>query len=109
MLKAELIAACERYKHFADWVVAQAGGSDKLVHLNVGLLVWVAASLVLRRPLRSPLPLLTVVLVQIANEAIDYHVRIKWSLEDTLLDTLATIGWPFILWLVLAIAGRGRR
>jgi hypothetical protein len=103
----EIVAACERYKAFADWVVIQAGGSDKLVHLNVGLLLWVVAALVLRRPLRSFAPLLSVTLIQITNEVIDYSVRAGWTWQDSVLDTLATLGWPCLLWLVLAIAAKG--
>lgn len=108
-MTAEIIVACHRYKAFADWVVVQAGGSDKLVHLNVGLLLWIAAALVLRRPLRSRVPLLVVAAIQVANEAVDYHVRTGWTWQDTLLDMLATLGWPTVIWLMLAIGGRKRR
>lgn len=106
-VKTEIMAACERYKAFADWIVLQAG-SDKLVHLNVGLLLWVAAALVLRRPLRSIMPLISVTLVQFANEAIDYSVRSGWTWQDTVLDTLATVGWPTLLWLMMAMGGKRR-
>jgi hypothetical protein len=101
-VNAAALEVCQQYKLLTDRVVELAGGADKLVHLNVGLILWVAAALILRRPLRSFIPLLFVILIQIGNEIIDYAVRQSWTLEDMLLDTLATIGWPMLLWAALS-------
>ena len=64
-----------------------------------GLLIFVLAALVLRRRMRSPLPLTLVVLFAAGNEAIDWLSGVPSAPFEPLVDFLNTIAWPTILFL----------
>lgn len=81
-----------------DWIVTLAPrGSDKIVHTYVGLAIWLGAAVVLRRSLGGRLPLLMVIVAELANETADYWGRAHWQWHDTQGDLIATLFWPFVL------------
>ena len=82
-------------------------GADKFVHVQVGLTIWCASAIVLRRPLRSPLPLAVVIVAEVLNEIADRHYTGSWNWPDTLGDAAATWFWPIALFLLLR-SGRVR-
>jgi hypothetical protein len=73
------------------------GASDSLLHVHAGLAILFLARLVTRRSLATPLPFLVVVAAEAANEIMDRLTYGSWRLEDTSLDILNTLFWPFVL------------
>lgn len=56
---------------FKEWVEMSTGLHMDALHVHAGVLCLILAALVLRRPLRSPLPWLVVLAIVLANEAYD--------------------------------------
>jgi hypothetical protein len=92
-----------RYEHAISWMVHHVGGRDKFLHTNVGLAIWLIAALVLRKPLRSPWPIMVVLLFEIGNECIDLlaHGVSRWG--ASLIDIAVTMFWPVLLALLFRI------
>ena len=85
---------------YHDFIVAigdDTGASDSLLHVHAGLAILFLARLVTRRSLATPIPFLVVVLAEIANEIMDRLNHGSWQWEDTSLDILNTLFWPFVL------------
>jgi len=61
---------------FKHWLVTASGLHMDGLHVHAGLLVQLAAALLLRRSLRSPGPWLVVLVAIIANEYYDLHYEI---------------------------------
>jgi len=89
-------------RRYHDWAFAleSSVGSDTLIHVNVGLGIWLLAALFLRRPFRDPRLLLPIMMAEGTNEVFDYLVHQGWSLADTTHDILWTLLWPILLWAV---------
>jgi len=90
--------------HFAalyqDLIIAigdGTGASDSLLHVHAGLAVLFLARLITRRSLATPIPFLVVVVAEAANEIMDRLNYGSWRPEDTGLDILNTLFWPFVL------------
>jgi hypothetical protein len=96
------------YHGMTESLLARSGMSDKVLHMQVGLAVFLAASLLLRRPLRSWTPFLIVCGLEAANELMDRLFWGAWRWSDTLLDAATTIFWPLVIVLVLKLE-RSRR
>ena len=73
------------------------GASDSLLHVHAGLAILFLARLITRRSLATPLPFLMVLAAESANELMDRLTYGSWRLEDTSLDMLNTLFWPFVL------------
>jgi hypothetical protein len=73
------------------------GASDSLLHVHAGLAILFLARLVTRRSLATPVPFLVVVAAEAANEVMDRLTYGSWRMEDTSLDILNTLFWPFVL------------
>lgn len=90
-----------RYEQAIQWIVSLCPQPDKFAHSYAGLTIWLLATLVLRRPLRSIMPLVVVVVAEVGNECIDRVAHGGWMWRDTLGDAGATWFWPSVLWLML--------
>lgn len=84
-------------------------GGDKFIHMQVGLAIWCLAAILLRRPLRSPLPLAAVLAAEIGNEIMDRLHAGTWRWPDTLGDAASTWFWPVTLFVLLNAMPRLRR
>jgi hypothetical protein len=73
------------------------GASDSLLHVHAGLAILFLARLITRRSLATPIPFLVVVAAEAANELMDRLTYGSWRVEDTSLDILNTLFWPFVL------------
>jgi hypothetical protein len=73
------------------------GASDSLLHVHAGLAILFLARLITRRSLATPIPFLVVVVAEAANEIMDRLTYGSWRIEDTSLDMLNTLFWPFVL------------
>ena len=66
------------------WLVAMLGLPKDALHIYVGLILFLGTAALFRRPLRSPLPILVVILAALAGET--------WDIIDTL-NAGRTIYW----------------
>lgn len=73
------------------------GASDALLHVHAGLAVLFLARIVTRRSLATPIPFLVVCAAELGNEVMDRLSHGSWRLQDTGLDVLNTLFWPFVL------------
>ena len=85
-------------------IVAATGLSKDALHIYVGLAVFLAAVVVLRKPLRSIVPWLVIFAIAIAGEVLDMRDDIAtlgyWRWGASLHDVLNTLFWPTMLLLI---------
>lgn len=82
------------------------GVSDDLLHVHLGLTIFVVTALLLRRRVRSVWPLAIVAVFACLNEIADYAITDAWPARRSALDVVNTMFWPAVLFL-LAQRGRG--
>lgn len=97
-----------RYEHLTLWIEGASGG-DRAAHVHVGLLIWLIAALILRRPLRDFRPLLVVAAAEAINEGADRYIHGSWRWPDTIGDAVATLFWPVAIMLLLHLRPKLRR
>jgi hypothetical protein len=82
-------------------VVATLGLSKDALHIYVGLLIFFASAAILRKSLRSFLPLVIVLAIAMLAEAFDARDDIAdlghWRVSASIHDILNTMFWPTIL------------
>lgn len=89
--------------HYATWKKAVAeftGAPEDLLHVHIGLLIFVVAALILRRKIRSPIPLAIVIVFAAGNEVLDWINATPAARWEPLFDFLNTVFWPTILFLL---------
>lgn len=81
-------------------IVAVTGLSKDALHIYVGLAVFLAAAIVLRKPLRSNTPWFMVIGVAITGEVLDMRDDVAsfgyWRWSASLHDILNTLFWPTV-------------
>jgi hypothetical protein len=70
---------------------------DKFAHTYAGLLIWLLAGVILRKPLSSRQPLMIVAVLEVANEIVDRIAHGVWQWPDTFGDAAATWFWPVVI------------
>ena len=96
-------------QEYLAWKVAlgeSTGMSENLVHVHVGLAIFVLTALLLRKRMRSWIPLTVVVALAVLNEAVDYLYGIQWDYISSGMDLINTILWPTVLFLLARRPGR---
>ncbi|MFZ2994706.1 MAG: hypothetical protein WA070_00705 [Sphingobium sp.] len=86
-------------------VLAVSGMPDKLVHVHVGLAIYVIAQLILPTRRASFQALGVLLAAELFNEVMDRLYSGSWNWPDTWTDFIATMFWP----VVLVLVGRHRR
>ena len=81
------------------------GASEDLLHVHAGLLIFVAAALLFRKKMRSPVPLLVVFALACLNELLDVLSGGSNDRFEPVVDIANTVFWPTVLF---AIARRWR-
>lgn len=76
------------------------GMSEDLLHVHAGLAIFLLTALLLRKRMRSWIPIGFVVALAFGNELIDYSRGKGWELASSSLDFLNTIFWPTLLFLL---------
>lgn len=75
--------------------------SKDALHIHVGLLVFIAAAILLRRPLRSAIPIMLVLVVACIAETFDARDDISdlgyWRVGASMHDIVNTMFWPAVL------------
>jgi hypothetical protein len=87
------------------WAIVTATGLERdALHIYVGLVVFFMVAIVFKKPLRSPLPWLAVLLVAIVGELFDLRDDLAiighWRWKDSLHDIINTQFWPAVLCLL---------
>jgi uncharacterized protein involved in cysteine biosynthesis len=102
MIKS-LLALAQQYSASKFWIGKRFGVADDLIHVHVGLAIFVVTALLLRHRMRSPWPLAVVTVFALLNEAVDCFVpRVP---DFSLIDILNTIFWPLVLFLLARRGG----
>jgi hypothetical protein len=99
-MTAFLFELASRYSAFKRSLSALTGAQEDLLHVHAGLLIFVLASLVLRRKMRSPLPLSVVAFFAVANEVLDRIVGPPIRPMEPWVDIANTIFWPAVLFVL---------
>lgn len=82
----------------AAHAMTDLAGSDTFAHVHAGLAIYVIVQFVLRTRRASLLALQLVCAAELANECINRLQYGSWRLDDTIVDIVATIFWPFVLY-----------
>ena len=85
------------YQELINAIGDGTGASDSLLHVHAGLAILFLARLISRRSLATPIPFLVVVVAEAANEIMDRLTYGSWRVQDTALDIVNTLFWPFVL------------
>lgn len=82
-------------------LVAMTGLSKDALHVYFGLAIFLAVSLLLRKPLRTLLPWLVVLCAACAGELLDMRDDLRllghWRYMASLHDLVNTMFWPTVL------------
>ena len=97
-----------QYLAWKAGLTVDTGLSESLLHLHAGLAIFVVTALLLKKRMRSPIPLAVVVTLAILNEVVDFLYGTKWSAAPSALDLVNTILWPAILFLLARRRGPSR-
>ena len=93
------MSLADGYSVFKDYASTATGMSEDLLHVHVGLLIFVFFAVVLRRRMHSLWPVSAVALFAILNEVVDAFGP-NWNADLSALDVVNTLFWPAILFLV---------
>ena len=92
--------AASSYAQAKAALEAWTGASQDLLHVHAGLAIFVITALVLKKRMRSPVPLAFVALFAVLNEAVDRLNGVPFTTGETLGDIANTLVWPVILFLL---------
>jgi uncharacterized membrane protein YpjA len=81
--------------------ISQAtGASEDLLHVHVGLALFVVSGVLLRRRMHSPLPLIVVAIFAVLNEVVDYFGEFEAQPSEPFIDIANTLFWPSVLFVI---------
>jgi hypothetical protein len=89
-----------------DWLEHALGLNMDALHVHFGLAILIAAALILRKPLRSPIPWLVLLALELANEYYDWTYEIwpgaarRIQAAEGLRDIWNTMAVPTLLFVV---------
>jgi hypothetical protein len=104
-----LLGWMHRYHDAALWIERNGPASDKLLHMNAGLILWLGTVMLRGRTWGDRRNLLPVIILETLNEVADYLFPTKWTLSGTLGDLFWTFFWPFLLVFLIGGSGGGQR
>ncbi|MDO9362990.1 MAG: hypothetical protein Q7T60_08700 [Sphingopyxis sp.] len=87
----------EFYRPLSSFLGDSTGASDSLLHVHAGMVILFLARIVTRRSLATWTPFLVVLAAAIAKEVADRVAHGSWRMQDSGMDVLNTIFWPFVL------------
>jgi hypothetical protein len=82
------------------WLIDYTGAAEDLLHIHAGLLIFVVSALVLKKKMRSPVPLALVAVFAALNEVIDHLAGAPQDSLEPYVDFANTVFWPAVLFLV---------
>jgi len=96
-IAASLNGAAASYSAAKGEIERVTGAQQELLHVHAGLAIFVLAALLLRKRMRSPLPLTCVVVFAALNEVFDWWVGKPIDTAEPLIDFANTVVWPAVL------------
>ena len=93
------LTTAEQYGAFKEWLSLTTGMPEDLLHVHMGLLIFVFFAVVLRRRMHSVWPVSAVVIFALLNEVVD-SLNPGWVFGSSALDVINTVLWPTVLFLV---------
>lgn len=81
------------------------GANEDLLHVHAGLLILVVSAALLRKKMRSPIPLVLVVFFALANEWVDWLSGRPGQPLEPFIDIANTVFWPAILFFLIRRRG----
>jgi len=100
------------WERFKDWLSASVHLTHHELHVLAGLALFIVSARLLRRPLRSVLPLVPVAVLELINEGSDfaryYTSGWPWTAHETLVDIALTLMPPFLLVCVMHVVAAGQ-
>lgn len=88
-----------RYSELKQWLAEVTGASEDLLHVHLGLLIFVVVAVVFRQRMHSYGPVSLVWAFALLNELVDYFAP-EWRADTSALDVLNSVFWPTVLFLV---------
>lgn len=88
------------YRSAKQYLSTLTGASEDLLHVHAGLLIFVLAALILRKKMRSPVPLALVVFFATLNEVVDWYSGTPQAPFEHYIDFANTVFWPAVLFLL---------
>jgi len=76
------------------------GAGQDLLHVHVGLVIFVLVALLLRKKMRSPIPLAVVVFFGLLNELVDWLGGKPIDTLEPYVDFANTVFWPLVLFVL---------
>jgi hypothetical protein len=90
------------YKSLIDAIVAW-GGSASLLHVHVGMAIYLAVLMAVRQRRAGMIALQVVLAAELGNEVMDWlNASPDWTWSDTVSDFTLTLLWPVATTAVLA-------
>jgi hypothetical protein len=100
-LWAGLLAAMESWHQGKLFIEHSLSFSHDSIHILAGVLIWLAAGLLVRRPLSSWSPWLCVLALILWNETVDLTLEVwpdaGWQYGESFKDLLLTMSVPTLL------------
>lgn len=90
----------ETYHSLVNGLVDALGASHAIMHVHVGLGIYLAVQLIVRTRRGSMVALNTVFAAEMLNELMDRLATGSWRWPDTLADVALTMMWPVAITLV---------
>jgi hypothetical protein len=87
----------EFYAAIKDAIGNDTGLGNTILHIHGGMLVFLIARLISGRSIGTFLPFTAVLVLELLNEGIDRINHGSWRWDDTLIDLVSTLFWPFVL------------
>jgi hypothetical protein len=84
---------------FSEW----AKFSDRELHVSLGLLVFFLTMILLRKPMQSVWPWLSVLVFEAINEYFGMMLNGTWNWPDTKLDIVFTLLWPTLFFVAARV------
>ncbi|HLV08539.1 MAG TPA: hypothetical protein VKY80_12765 [Croceibacterium sp.] len=81
---------------FIDWT----GATEDLLHMHAGLAIFVLSAWLLKKKMRSPVPLSLVAFFAVLNEVFDWSFGGSPGTLEPVVDILNTVFWPTVLFLL---------
>lgn len=100
-MKSDLLAYADQYSAAKRALGDALQVSDDLLHVHVGLAIFVVTALLLRRRISLAWPLAAVAVLAALNEAIDYFGSTPAPPLRVATDVLNTVLWPLVLFLLV--------
>jgi hypothetical protein len=94
-----LMQIVSKYQEWKIFIAQWVGISDWELHTQTGMLVFLLVAILLRKPLRSAWPVMSIIVVEAMNEGFDRLAYGDWRWPDTIRDALFTLLWPILIYI----------